>query len=214
MRERILRSYGFLRTTLLGGILFLLPLIVVGILLGQVGQVVFVVAQALSENSEILPVETPAGYTILFAAALGLVIAGCFVAGLIARHSLGKWLSEQTERNLTLLYPRYAIYKDQIIGNIGGDVAEGRLKPVKVAFADCIRLGLEVERSAEGLVTVYLPSSPDPWSGTVAIVAAERVERIEVPYVEMMTSFEKLGADSLRIAARASSTKPHDSTAS
>jgi hypothetical protein len=48
----------------------------------------------------------------------------------------------------------------------------------------------------------------------VAIVAAERVERIEVPYVEMMTSFEKLGADSLRIAARASSTKPHDSTAS
>lgn len=207
MRERILRSYGFLRTTLLGGVLFLLPLIVVGVLLGQVGQVVFVVGQAIAEAG-ILPMQTAAGYAILFAVALGIVIAGCFVAGLIARHSLGQWLSERTERNLTLLYPRYAIYKDQIIGNIGGDVAEGRLKPVKVAFIDCMRLGLEVERSADGFVTVYLPSSPDPWSGTVAMVSAERVERVDVPYVEMMNSFEKLGDDSLRIAARVAVTKP------
>ncbi|HEV7279349.1 MAG TPA: DUF502 domain-containing protein [Pirellulaceae bacterium] len=205
MRERLVRSYGFLRTTLLGGVLFLLPLIVVGILLGQVGQVVLVVVGAIGE---FMPYQTRLGYAILFAAALGIVIGGCFTAGLIARHSIGRWLSEQTERNLTLLYPRYAIYKDQIIGNIGGDVAEGRLRPVKVAFVDCMRLGLEVERSAEGLVTVYLPSSPDPWSGTVALVASDRVERIEVPYVEMMTSFEKLGADSLRIAGRVAASKP------
>ena len=207
MREKIIRSYGFLRTTLLGGVLFLLPLIVVCFLLGQVGQVVFVVAQALGEI-EFLRVQTPAGYSVLIAIALGIVIGACFVAGLVARHSLGRWLSEQTERNLTLLYPRYAIYKDQIIGNIGGDVAEGRLKPVKVTFVDCVRLGLEVERSPEGEVTVYLPSSPDPWSGTVTMVAAERVERVDVLYVEMMNSFEKLGADSLRIAARAAVTKP------
>jgi uncharacterized membrane protein len=205
MREHISRSYGFLRTTLLGGILFLLPLIVVGILLGQVGQVVFAIAQAIGG---VLSFDSPYTYAILVSAALGIVIGGCFAAGLVARHSLGQWLSEQTERNLTLLYPRYAIYKDQIIGNIGGDVAEGRLKPVKIAFVDCTRLGLEVERSAEGLVTVYLPSSPDPWSGTVAMVAAERVERIDVPYVEMMTSFEKLGADSLRIASRVAAKKP------
>lgn len=204
MREKIVRSYGFLRTTLLGGVLFLLPLIVIGILLGQAGQVVFALAQAIGG---ILSFESPYTYAILVAAAIGIVIGGCFAAGLVARHSLGKWLSDQTERNLTLLYPRYAIYKDQIIGNIGGDVAEGRLKPVKVAFVDCTRLGLEVERSAEGLVTVYLPSSPDPWSGSVALVASDRVERIEVPYVEMMTSFEKLGADSLRLASRVAANK-------
>jgi uncharacterized membrane protein len=210
MRERIIRSYGFLRTTLLGGVLFLLPLIVVCFLLGQAGQVVYAVAHAIGDRLE---VQTATGYSILVAIALGFVVGSCFLAGLVARHSLGRWLSDQTERNLTLLYPRYAIYKDQIIGNIGGDIAEGRLKPVKVSFIDSMRLGLEVERSAEGIVTVYLPSSPDPWSGTVAMVAAERVERIEVPYVEMMTSFEKLGADSLRIAARVSPPKTAGSSA-
>lgn len=196
MRQHVQRHFGFLKTTLLGGVIFLLPLAVVGWLLGQGVQVlvgVYAGAKAYlaghPEDAATLNQLGAGSYVLLSAAAIVLLIGICFVAGMIARRSLGQWFTQRAERYLLMLFPRYAVFKDQLTGNLGG----ATLKPAVVRLGPHTRIGMEVERDAAGRVTVYLPGSPDPWSGTVQIVPAEDLTPIEGEFIDVMTAFEQLG---------------------
>ena len=103
------------------------------------------------------------------------------------------------------MFPRYAIFKEQLGGNIGGDIAKNRLKPVKVRLDGYCRLAFEVERRADAndlsdeLVTLFLPGSPDPWTGTVIYTTADRVENVDAPSPDVLGAFEKLGTDTQAI---------------
>lgn len=196
MRQQVQRHFGFLRTTLLGGVVFLLPLAVVGWLLAQGVQILWAVVSAvqtyLAEHPDDVKAFTQldaGSYWLLLAAAVVLLIGICFVAGMIARRSLGQWFTTRAERYLLMLFPRYAVFKDQLTGNLGG----ATLKPAVVRIGPQTRIGMEVERDATGRVTVYLPGSPDPWTGTVAIVEAENLTPIEGEFIDVMTTFEQLG---------------------
>jgi len=199
MKEKVSQSFGVLKTTAIGGIFFLLPLIVVGALVGQLLQVVWVVGRSVHSY---LPVKTPAGYSLLLAATVLLLLLLCFAAGVAAKRSLGKRFTESVEKYLLMLFPRYAIFKEQLTGNIGGEVLHNQLKPVMLSMPEGKRLGMEVERREAGntgWVTVFLPGSPDPWSGSVVIVESSRVQRLEIPFTEAIATAEQLGRGSLRL---------------
>jgi len=186
----------FLRTTAIGGLLFLLPLIVVGALIGQVVPIVLTVAESLGE---ILPgfVKTPGGIALLILLAIVILLLLCFAAGILARKSFGRNLSEAFEKKLLLLFPRYAILKDQMADSIGGDQTKPQMKPVLVRFDDCVRVGFETERNEEAqVVTVYLPGSPDPWAGKVVLVNVDRVEALKTDFGSTVATCEQLGRGS------------------
>jgi uncharacterized membrane protein len=190
MVKPVKQSLGFLTTTALGGVIFLLPLIVIGTLLGQVVQVVLALANALSKT---LPIDSPRMWTLLVLLAIAVVLAACFVAGLVARWTLGQRLTAWLEKNLTLFFPRYVIVKARMAGSIGGAHAKSELKPVMVRFNEVSRMAFEVERAQAGLVTIYLPGAPDPWAGTVAFVDEDRVQPLPVEFAVALASFERLG---------------------
>ena len=192
------KSFGFLKTTAIGGAIFLLPLVFVGILVGQVAQVVMVIAKALGG---VIPVKTPLGITLIVLASIAILVLACFGAGIAARRTIGKRLSQFIERNITFFFPRYAIFKDRMAGSIGGDEIRPDLKPVIVRLDDVARIGFEIERSEGGLVTVFLPGAPDPWSGSVAQMSPDRVEPLKAEFSDVIATFEKLGRDSAKILA-------------
>jgi uncharacterized membrane protein len=198
MRRHVSKRIRFLRTTLIGGLIFLLPLIIIGVALGHVARVVLAVAAFLRET---LGIETAFGYGTVVAIAVAGVILICFAAGMAARWTIGKRLMGFVESRLTMIFPRYAIYKDQLAGGIGGEFAQGQLKPVLATLPDgTARLALEVERSADGVVAIYLPSAPDSWSGSVVFLPAERVSPVAAEFGEVMATFEKLGRNSLHVS--------------
>jgi uncharacterized membrane protein len=192
-------TIGFFRTTAIGGLLFLLPLIVVGALIGQMAPIVLSIAKALGE---ILPgfIKTPEGVSLLVLFAIVILLLLCFGAGILARRSFGRRLSEAFEKKLLLLFPRYAILKDQMADSIGGDRTRPQMKPVLVRFNDMTRIGFETERSRDGqIVAVYLPGSPDPWSGQVALVDVDRVKALKDDFGEVVATCEQLGRGSARL---------------
>ncbi len=189
----MIKHIGFLKTTAIGGLLFLLPLIVVGALIGQVVPIVMTVAEVLGE---FIPVRTPAGIALLILLAIVIVLLMCFAAGLLARRSFGKRIAEAFEKKLLLLFPRYAILKDQMADSIGGDAAKAKMKPLLVQFQDTLRIGFETERNGDGFVTVYLPGAPDPWMGSVVILPADRVEPVAVEFGDAVAVCEQLGRNS------------------
>jgi uncharacterized membrane protein len=197
--SRSKKAIGFLATTAIGGVLFLLPLVVIGALIGQIVPMVMTVAEALGD---IIPVKTPGGIALLILLAIVIVLLLCFAAGLLARYSFGKRLAETFEKNLLLFFPRYAILRDQMTDSIGGDDTRPQMTPILARFDDSSRLGFEIERTEGGLVTVYLPGSPDPWSGSAVLVSADRVKRVDVEFGDAVATCERLGRGSASSLAR------------
>ncbi len=189
------RTFGFWKTTLVGGLIFLLPLIVIGALVAQIAQIVLAAAESLGKY---VPVRTPGGIAMLVLITLVALLMICFFSGLAARRSMAKRFSSTIEKKLTLLFPRYVVVKEQMAGTLGGDENKPWMTPVVVKLHDMTRLALEVDRGA-GIVAVYLPGSPDPWSGTVAYVTADRVQPMSVPFADVLGTFEHLGRESVQL---------------
>ncbi|MBN68321.1 MAG: hypothetical protein CME32_03445 [Gimesia sp.] len=194
--KHVKKSFGFLKTTAIGGLIFLLPLIVIGILVGEIAPIVLAIAKVLS-NSSYIDTEKPADVALLFALSIAIVILMCFLAGMIARWSIGQKLSRFMEKNLIILFPRYAIYREQLKGSIGGEHNKPELIPVLVRFDDVTRLAFEAERTEGSLVSIFLPGSPDPWTGNVIFMSPDRVERLDIPFSEALGICERMGRESL-----------------
>jgi len=195
IQGHVTRSFGFVKTTAIGGLIFLLPLIVVGALLGQIAPVVIAAATAMADY---LPpaVQTAGGISLLVLIALALILVACFVAGVIARWSFGKRISSLIEKNVLLLFPRYGIIREQVAGSMGGHSEETRLKPVLVEYHGARRIAFEVDRIEGGLVSIYLPGSPDVWSGFVAHLKPGEVEPLSIDFSTACTTLEQLGRGS------------------
>lgn len=198
MKDRVTRTASVLKTTAIGGLIFLLPLAVVGGLLGYVYNVVLVVYEPLKKH---LPVNSVAGTALLFLLAVGILVVLCFVCGLAARRAIARRFSRMVEKHLVMVFPKYAIYKDILAGNVGGDAHAPSLVPVTVQFDDSIRIGYEAGRTGRGLVIVYLPGAPDPWMGSVVLVEPRRVQSLEVAFGEAAAICERLGRDSAAVLA-------------
>jgi uncharacterized membrane protein len=197
MKENIGKSFGFLWTTGLGGIFFLLPFVVVCALIGYVLSFVAAVYGPLTESApKWVPVGTVTGYVILFCVAIAILLLLCFLSGLIARRAIGRKFTKTVEKQLITVFPKYAIYKDLLADNIGGEHNLPSLDPVTIQFDEYRQLAFAADKAADDVIVAYVPGSPDSWNGRLILVSADRVQPIDVPFSEFLGIFERLGRDS------------------
>ncbi|MGB7324908.1 MAG: hypothetical protein WBD31_08545 [Rubripirellula sp.] len=202
MRAKINESVGFLRSTAIGGLFFLLPLAVIIGLLGQVYGIVAAVAVPLGDSlPDWVPVNSAMGITFLFSASVATIVGMCFFAGVVARRAIGKKFSSTIEKQLITVFPKYAIYKDLLAGNLKHDSDGPSLSPVLVECPEGFRIAMEADRLPGGLVVVYFPGAPDTWIGSVVLVPADRVRSTDLDFNETLGVFERLGRDSSAILA-------------
>lgn len=187
---RFSRTLEFLKTTAIGGVLFLMPIAGLLFVLGYLYQAVLVVYKAIESW---LPIHSAAGIAILFVLSLVIVVLGCFFVGLVASRSIAKQSTVWIESNLLKVFPKYAIYKDILTGTLGGSNALPSLKPVRVEVGGVSRLAFETNRRPDGTVTVYFPGAPDPWAGFLGEVPADRISPEVIPFSEAIGQLEQLG---------------------
>jgi len=196
------RSVNPLVTTLIGGVVFLLPLVVVLIVLGQGLALTTRLAQPLTA---MLPDKSVGGVALASVAALALLLLLCYGAGLLARAAFGRALTDKFEGRLQTIYPRYAVIKAMSQG-LHGALGQRVLKPVLATFDDHQLIAFDIERLDDGRAVLYLPGAPDAWSGSVVLVAAERIEPLDIDPDALAKAMQRLGqgtAALLRAAAAA-----------
>jgi uncharacterized membrane protein len=198
MKDQAIKTFGFFKTSAIGGLIFLLPVAVIGGVLGYVYNVVLVIYEPLKEY---LPVSSVGGTMLLFLIAAGILVMLCFFCGLAARRAIARKFSQTVEKHLVMVFPKYAIYKDILAGNVGGDAHGPSLIPVTIHFDDAIRIGYEAGRTERGLVIVYMPGSPDPWMGSVVLVEPGRIQSLDVDFNETAAICERLGRASGQLLA-------------
>jgi uncharacterized membrane protein len=183
------RSVKPFTTTLIGGVVFLLPLIVVIYVLGQG---LALAARAAAPLVALLPQKDIGGITLASLVALALLLLLCFGAGLLARAAAGRAFADRFEERLQILYPRYSVIKAMSQG-LHGALGQRVLKPVMARFDDHELIGFDIERLDDGRVVLYLPGAPDAWSGSVVLVPAERVQPLDIDPAQLARSMQRLG---------------------
>jgi len=178
-----------LKATALGGFLFLVPIAAAGLVLAKAFQFMKRLAEPFSGWLEAHSGGILLG-DLLAAAALLLV---CLAAGLVARSPYGKRLGEWLESVLVSIVPGYGFVKGFTDSMSESDTAARAFKPVVARFDDNAQLAFEVERDAGGNVVVYLPGAPNPWSGSVVFMSAERVAPLKMSMPEATKHLRQLG---------------------
>jgi uncharacterized membrane protein len=178
----------FFKTTIIGGLLFLVPVGVLIIVLAKVVDLMLLVAEPMAD---LVPVDTIAGVALANVITAVILILICFVAGLIAQRTIIRTTVEGIEDKFLSKLPGYVLIKGMLSGLQEDDTHT--LYPVLVTFNSAGRIGLEIERLGDGRVVVMTPSSPNPWSGMVHIMEADRVQRLDLPMTAYMENVERFG---------------------
>lgn len=184
-----------IRTTMIGGLLFLVPFVIVVLLVGKALQIMRMVATPLAERLGVERIGMVAAIDIV---AIALMLGLCYIAGRIATSERGRRVYHVLDQRLLDIWPRYGLVKAMASG-VAKERTE-RIRPVLVRFDDLAQLAFEVERDATRVV-VYLPGSPDPWSGSVAYVEADRVTPLAGDVHAMLKTLRGAGRGALEVLA-------------
>lgn len=184
------KNQKFFMTMILGGVVFLLPLVFITMILGKAFQLMMVVAKPVDK---LIPLESVGNVAFVNILAALAILLSCFLAGMAARSAWGRKIFEGADEKLRLFIPGYALMSEKVTSMVGDQERQSNLNPVLVQFDDQSQIAFEIERSPDGLVTVFLPGAPDPWSGSAVFVTADRVAPIDTEVKAALRTFKKLG---------------------
>jgi uncharacterized membrane protein len=182
----------FLKTTMVGGILFLVPII---IFIAVIGKALELTKKLAAPLSVLIPLDSIGNIAMVNLLALGIVLLICFLAGLAAKSTLARKSIGNLESRVLSKIPVYGLLKSKIDAIVQPEKAEG-MKPVLARFDDSWQIAFEVERIQEGGVAIYLPGAPDPWSGSVCFVTEDRIQPLELTLLPVLRILKGLGKGS------------------
>lgn len=183
------RIMEFLKTTVVGGIIFLVPIVAIFFVIGKALKVSSQIAQPFAA---LLPFGTVANIAIVdIIGAVALVLI-CFLAGFAARTTLASTLVREAEARFLLRVPGYTLLKGLVDG-IGSESPESSMRPVLMQLDDAAQLAFEVERLPDGRVVLFVPGAPNPWSGSVLVVDAERVQALPITMMAAVQNMRTAG---------------------
>ena len=186
------------KSTLIGGAVFLIPGCLVFFALAKAFALLRSVAVELGSR---LGIERPLGRALLDVGAIVLVLLMCFLAGLVARRATAQRLRSKVDQILLGSFPGYAFVKGLTENMQQSQELSTSFLPVWVRLDDFWQVAFETGRLPGGLVAVYLPGAPNPWSGNVVFVREERVSKLHVPVTEALKMIRTLGRGSEALVA-------------
>jgi len=182
----------FLKTTMIGGIVFMVPII---IFIAIIGKAIKLTNKLAAPVSALIPVDAIGNIPVADLLALVIILLICFLAGLAAKSTLARKSLSNLESRVFSKIPVYGFVKSKVDAIVQPEKAEG-MKPVLAQFDDYWQIAFEVERIPGETVTIFLPGAPDPWSGSVCYVTEDRIQPLELTLPPVLRTLRHLGKGS------------------
>jgi uncharacterized membrane protein len=187
----------FIRTTLIGGILFLLPIVVLIVVLGKAQDISSRIVAPVAQR---MPVPSVGGVAVAKILAIAVIALFCLFAGLFARTRLAKRSVGWLERGLLSKVPGYDFFK-AVSESMVGFEAEHEQEVVLVRVEEALQIGFLMERVENDHFAVFVPGAPSIWSGSVYFMTEERFQRIHISRAEAMKCLGQLGEGTNQLLA-------------
>ncbi|WDF60134.1 DUF502 domain-containing protein [Flavobacterium sp. KACC 22758] len=181
--------FTIIKATFLGGILFLVPLVVLLIILEKGYGIIQKITLPLVNN---LPRVHVLGIALQELIGILIIILICFAAGLLARTARAKKLIQKLEDGILSFVPGYSFMKS-MNESIMGFESKQDLKVILVPTDAGWQFAFLIEQINENNFTVFIPDAPNPWSGSVVLVEKKDIREIEITQKEALACIRKLG---------------------
>jgi uncharacterized membrane protein len=193
--------FDFVKTTVVGGAIFLLPFAAVLLVVIKAGKMAVDSATPLAEK---LPISKGEAVLAVYVVGTFLLVLVAFTAGLFVRSfkiekDAASFLEDKV---LNKLPPYVALYTDRLAG-LEGKTNED-LKPVLVRMQNGWQLGFLVDAFNDGQVAVFMPGAPDPSSGVVQIVSTDHITLLDISYRDALACLEQSGRGLPKLLASSS----------
>jgi uncharacterized membrane protein len=183
----------FTKTTLIGGVLVVIPIYLSVLLLLKAMAGVMGLVSPITEG---LPTTLPFRELI----ALLMLITSCFLCGIAVRTGPGLRAKNALERSLLEKIPGYALIRG-LAGRIVGKQDEQTFTVVLAEIEDALVPAFLVEACDEDHCAIFVPSVPTPAAGSIYIIAKARVHLVDVPFTQAVGVISKWGAGSSELLA-------------
>ncbi|TMI86254.1 MAG: DUF502 domain-containing protein [Bacteroidetes bacterium] len=178
----------FIKVTIAGGILFLIPLGVVVLILSKVFNFLQPLSAALARR---LPFSKIAGIGIATLISILFLFLICFVAGLFIKTKLIKGIIQWLEDHVLVYIPGYSTIK-ALTTNMLTKEGTSKWKPASVFIDDNEVICFVIDES-ENYCTVYMPSAPSPSSGAVGARERSKVTYLPLTVNETFLMIRQFG---------------------
>jgi uncharacterized membrane protein len=183
----------FITSTLIGGLLFVVPVYLAVLLLLKGMKSVGTLVRPFTA---LLPDWVPAERLL----SLLLVLTICFLVGFALRTRSGRAIRERLEVVFFGKLPGYGLIRS-LTQRMAGDASETAWMPALIELEDALVPGFVIEPLDDGRFTVFVPSVPTPLAGAVYVLKAERVHLLDVPFTQAVRSISRWGSGSRELVA-------------
>jgi uncharacterized membrane protein len=194
------RFKEFVKSTVLGGLLVILPL---AIFFFALSWIFGLVLTAISPLTNIVMQKSPLQGIVADILVVALLIAVCFSVGAIVRTKLGKWFYLFVESNVFLRVPGYSLIKEtvfQFIGNKKSPFSSVAL--VQIFGNETLVSGFITDKHKDGTHTVFVTTGPNPTSGNIYHLPKDLVHPVDVSVEDAMRSIISCGAGSSTLISK------------
>jgi len=180
------------KTTLIGGLLVILPIYLSILLLAKTLSGVLALMSPVTAA-------IPAAAQFRQVIAILIVLAVCLVAGIVVRTGPGRWAKIALERSVLERIPGYTLVRG-LAERLGGDDRGGTFQPALVELEDALAPAFIIEELSDGRYTVLIPSVPTPAAGSLFIMPRARVHPVDVPFTQAVKVISKWGTGAGELA--------------
>lgn len=185
------KSKSWFKTNLVYGLVVVVPLAVLILLLAKLVEVLQAVAASLQLESTL-----GAGAAIVIALLLLMLV--CLGAGAVVRTRIGTWSFKKLEQTILQRVPGY-----ELLGNIlKGFARESDAYPavmVHLHGPGSAVFGLVMEEHQNGVLTVFLPSTPALTMGSLHVVERDRVTFLDANTMDVANCISQWGIGSEKL---------------
>lgn len=202
MENKLFRGFlnfrSFIKQSLMGGLLVVLPAV---LLIFVFRWVFFVVTDLIQPLTDFVLKNLFLPEIVADIIVLGTIMVGCFFIGVTVSTTVGRWLHHRFDKHLIRLAPGYKMVKEVIVELLGDSknspFSNGMVAKARIFGADSKTevTGLVTCEHANGDYTVFVPTGPNPTSGNMYHLPPEQVTLYpDVPVESMMKTIIGCGA--------------------
>ena len=188
----------FVRTTIVGGLFFLAPIVVLIVILAKA----FDFAKK-SLNAVLVHIPAASELSAGAATVLSIIVIAlvCLLAGLVANTVTAQRLVNALESSLLSRIPGYDYLKQESASMLGvAEIAE--LPVVFVPMEGGWQIGVQTEALSDGMVSIFVPGAPNPHSGSVFFFSRDTVRPAGIKLAVALNCLRRCGAGASALGAK------------